>query len=394
MNNENDIFSIIKGLKESNLFWLSLGNKELFHSDFFYWLAKEYPKEVGTFLWNLVRQGDNSNNVLSVDVENPKREQEHYDLTIPLKNGHTIYIENKIKSLPNKEQLENYYNKHNNENSHFILLSLTNPDRIYRVSENKIIQDINGNWIYLSYENYFEFLMNLKPKSSEHFYLIDDYIKFIKNLTELEKSISIDWENEVFDYYDDNNIIIDSLKGIRMDSFFLKKKYYYISIELYDRISRDEDLKDFVKIFSNKYDELAPMSLAVHSNYLRNAIVDMAFILHNNNNLNPYIALQLDGSQYRCFFRSNDEFFSNKYAVLLLGKSGITFGTTDNIKVININKRKDGKDFNSYNKSNLYLYKNLKSNSIKINEIIESMINDIKSIIKFVDGIFTETKNL
>src|ERR1700676_1892052 len=108
-------------LRSSPLFQLSLGSKELFHSNFLAWLFETYPQESGRALSRFLKKDEGSAVMLPV-----LREQKNRDLTINFKNGQQLVIENKVKSLPYIEQLE-LYSEGATEDQNFLLLSLMPP---------------------------------------------------------------------------------------------------------------------------------------------------------------------------------------------------------------------------------------------------------------------------
>lgn len=98
----NELSNALKKLKLSPIFAMSLGSKELFHSNFWAWIFDNYPQFIKTFFPDIDTK----------DINDVKREQEHRDITI-WTNGNTkaYVIENKLKSMPRKEQLNEYENK-------------------------------------------------------------------------------------------------------------------------------------------------------------------------------------------------------------------------------------------------------------------------------------------
>lgn len=96
----------VKFLKESLLYRMSLGSKELYHSNVWAWLIENDPEFIKVFFH------DYDENIY--EFESVSREYKHRDLTIWFrKKGDTndkyyYVIENKIKSLQSEEQLENY----------------------------------------------------------------------------------------------------------------------------------------------------------------------------------------------------------------------------------------------------------------------------------------------
>jgi len=91
-----DSQELIKELKNSVLYAMSLGSKELFHTNFWAWLLEQDDGFLKVFfpLVNLQRP-------LAVF-----REQGNRDLTIRSREGlDALVVENKLKSLPREEQL-------------------------------------------------------------------------------------------------------------------------------------------------------------------------------------------------------------------------------------------------------------------------------------------------
>ena len=107
-NNSKNFDNEIKKLKESPVFALTLGAKELCHSNFWKWLIDKDKNFAKVFFKEI-----------DVDkIDSVSREKEHMDLVVETKNGDYIggyIIENKLKSLPDKEQLEDYKNKFGSE---------------------------------------------------------------------------------------------------------------------------------------------------------------------------------------------------------------------------------------------------------------------------------------
>lgn len=88
----------IKKLLDSPIYAMSLGSKELFHSNFWEWLIKQNNKFATVFFSDIDYES-------IIDL---KRESRNRDLTLHLENGDIYIIENKIKSIPYIEQLLKY----------------------------------------------------------------------------------------------------------------------------------------------------------------------------------------------------------------------------------------------------------------------------------------------
>lgn len=173
-----------KGFKEalraSPLFNLSLCSKELFHSNFLYWLGTTHCalfvavcKELGCKVnWN-------------ASPENIKREYCNLDLCACCDGQITFILENKVKSIPQKSQLDRYVRENNPQTDDLILLSLATefPDK-----EN-ILND--GLWKIRSYKDLCEAISkhkNLLEGDSYALALVEDYCSFINNLHQLSQT--------------------------------------------------------------------------------------------------------------------------------------------------------------------------------------------------------------
>ena len=104
----------LKSLNMSPLFNLSLTSKELFHSNFLAWLGTQFPNQFSLMMSDLLDIKD------YILYESIKREYKHSDICFKMKNGSdikSVIIENKVKSIPYKEQLEQYSEKCSNDDS-------------------------------------------------------------------------------------------------------------------------------------------------------------------------------------------------------------------------------------------------------------------------------------
>jgi hypothetical protein len=115
----------ISKLLVSPMFHLSLSSKELFHSNFISWLFLNYREECSKIMRTFIDDNEGS-----YSIKNVKREEKNRDLIIYFENElgfkKKLTIENKLKSLPNLKQLEEY-SLDKTESDYFLLLSLTKP---------------------------------------------------------------------------------------------------------------------------------------------------------------------------------------------------------------------------------------------------------------------------
>lgn len=104
-NNEEQ--NLLNTLKNSLIYRMSLGSKELYHSNVWAWLIEKDPAFLGMFGF-----GDD----VIKRVKRVGREEGNRDLSVYLTPDDSnqepvIIIENKLKSIPNKVQLQGYQNE-------------------------------------------------------------------------------------------------------------------------------------------------------------------------------------------------------------------------------------------------------------------------------------------
>ena len=118
--------TVIEALKKSPMFQLSLSSKELFHSNFLYWIWNISPALFKDIINELL--GHNSSKTWP-DKYSVKREYNNYDLcVVDSIDTVKLVIENKVKSIPNLKQLKaykNYEDGKKNNDVEYLLLSLT-----------------------------------------------------------------------------------------------------------------------------------------------------------------------------------------------------------------------------------------------------------------------------
>ena len=110
---------LIGRLEESPIYAMSLGNHELFHSNFWAWLFKNTSQ--GSEYVKVFFDTFDSNSEFTVE-----REQENRDLTI-WQNRRAFVIENKLKSIPSVEQLQKYTSKLKDKCEEAVFTGMVNP---------------------------------------------------------------------------------------------------------------------------------------------------------------------------------------------------------------------------------------------------------------------------
>ena len=202
---------LYKNLKKSNLFFLSLHSKELFHSNFIAWIAERNEEAFRKFFKDFT--GIQVPNNYSV-----KREYKNFDLCISALNDNdqevsiSCIIENKVKSMPYAEQLEKYSEKLESMgamDAKKVLLSLSTES----------LPNVDG-WVCRTYED----LANSLDKIDSLFegydqFILKDYIGFIKTLHQLQS----EWE--IPGKYKAAFTMDDETKKLRIDDLCQKIIY-------------------------------------------------------------------------------------------------------------------------------------------------------------------------
>lgn len=199
----------ITELKKSPLFNLSLSSKELFHSNFIAWICENYQLEFGEILAN---NFTDKFNFVDKKIISVQRETRNYDLTIEF-NTTKIIVENKVKSVPERQQLIDYKIK-SNSNNIFVLLTIIEPS--FEIKELE--------WELLTYRDLGKLLSQLHNKITDEYHkrIILDYIHFINILSDLLIPLSLSLKESYYDFYSND---FNLFKEIRLHDLYLKYKY-------------------------------------------------------------------------------------------------------------------------------------------------------------------------
>lgn len=157
----------LQRLNRSPLFAISLSGKELSHSNFWAWLLEQEVEGKHPFIEVFIPDFY-QNGCTFISVE---REKKHVDLTITYKNKanetEVLIIENKIKSIPTKEQLMRYEEELGKQN-----LKITGI--LTGLYASLDIQEL-GKWSFLSYQEIAKRIMNIQK-----LYVTMDFADYIK----------------------------------------------------------------------------------------------------------------------------------------------------------------------------------------------------------------------
>lgn len=191
------ISNCVKNLESSPMFNLSLSSKELFHTNFLYWIWKINSDLFVAILRDLGCKAEWA----ASEEWKVRREHDNLDLCVLSNNEIVFILENKVKSIPTKKQLDEYSNKHIGVQDLILLsLAIDFPDR-QSIEEDK-------KWKIRSYEDLYNSIKGNYEKFVGDIYyskLIGDYCDFIKNLYELSREWEVK-EESVFLLEADNDI--------------------------------------------------------------------------------------------------------------------------------------------------------------------------------------------
>lgn len=256
----NKFEDTIKKLKKSPIFALTLGAKELCHSNYWAWLIDANNEFAKVFFPN-IKGG----------IKKVYREKEHMDLVLETSSGDYI-IENKLKSLPNKEQLEKYHDKEKNF-VQGVICGIVEPSF-----------DIPNGWKFLSYKKIAEGIDKIKASTSlENDQILSEYIRVIQNIY----SVLNDCNNNIgqkLAYKD-----FESLSEIKLDDIakklnadkFVKHLNDIIRTQIENRIKNKLWKLEISSNFSNKY-----------------SLVDIRFIRSKNTSKEMAIGIQIQAGKF------------------------------------------------------------------------------------------------
>ena len=236
MKFKENAMSKVKGLMESPMLYLSGGSKELFHSNFLYWLGVNYRD---AFQQTMTR-------LLNINATWPegwevKREYKHLDLCVTylkdtgkMRNGESvkkecafIILENKVKSLPERTQLKRYEKVFEgyNQGCSYAVLSLVKdfPGSKYL--------DENTCWQLHHYDELADVISKYCTADirKEHHIYISDYCAYVRELSKLAEGWKVE-EDDTFLAQE------EGLAELRLNDIYEKVRYAQIATILANRL--------------------------------------------------------------------------------------------------------------------------------------------------------------
>lgn len=253
--NKSDIEKSLEKLKDSPLFALSLGSKELFHSNFLQWISNiriDDNPNLGKYLFKKIWEEMGVNFCDNLDFE-VLREKNNLDLCVCRKGdkegkkGYLLVIENKFKSIPSSGQLKQYEAK-KGVNSETIL-------------------------ILLSFMKDFEDLSSITPR-----WQVSSYDQLVNAIQEIRKEVDNQYIQDLLKDYCDFTI-----KLSQITDFFLKQKEFLLpkNEKSLLRNYRIEDLIEKVRASKNAYEiskKIKEENFSINTGYGRSgAMIEIWF---------------------------------------------------------------------------------------------------------------------
>lgn len=172
--------NLLTTLADNPVFQLSMSSKELFHSNFLYWLAicedtKIVFQKLLSDCFGMMGMEYNPETMVVA------REERHFDFSIrDKKEGYVLVLENKFKSIPDLEQLRRYEGKAGKK-ARFVLLSLVKDFRGCEDLER------DGKWKVVPYDEYALCLQAAAETMPDGFnkHLIEKYSAYVLNFSKL-----------------------------------------------------------------------------------------------------------------------------------------------------------------------------------------------------------------
>lgn len=349
---------ILRALKDSPLFQLSLASKELFHSNFLAWLCETYPNAAGHLFARFFKQPPLTYEHLKVD-----RERNKIDLWLEYSGGEALIIENKVKSLPTLAQLQEYTAKiQNKAQTSFLLLSLTRPTFL-PLHETTIPISDGVVWHSLTYRELASKLRDLLPDitavNSYHGQLLRDYTDFITQLDALQARFIINWDDDNSNFFGGQQDI-QRLRSIRLHDVIDKMRYAQMAQQITAVLRTDGFRTDNQNFWRGQVGQV----FVDHGMTRGTGLFDFKYCLMNKDRFGTPVILgiQIQGADFRLVVEVGDRIRAPKIAAALRQpKDGNQVWFNFGLLPSGSEERPKKHAFNQYSGQFLYRWKRIES---------------------------------
>ncbi len=271
----------IEKLKHSLTYQMSLGGRELYHSNVWCWLMKRDPAFIRVFFPAFDPEKDK--------VESVQREWLNMDLVIKLANQKIYIIENKLKSLPRANQLTDYTQK--TENNCVL-------GKVYTGVCDTLTKEERKDWNFISYLDIAERIMmqlESSPLSNEQKAQIREYCNNIHCMIEIvTQELESSGDQLIYSCSDELND-----PSVRLQDLCIKLKG-----------------ADFVDYLRKAFVHESSLKITLSFNR-KNSTIDIYYEAEIESS--PILGIQIEGTQYRRFVLqktgdANADFLFEKYA--------------------------------------------------------------------------------
>lgn len=392
MKNKNEIvINELEELHQNLMFRISLGSKELFHSNFLAFLW-DCDKQAFLNVINYLLPKDikiNISELLGKEGLTIYREKENLDLCIchteNKKECIDIVIENKVKSIPYIEQLNEYRQtaaKPQDKDSTavtYILLTLA------EVFPNK--EAIAKDWNIITYDQLVKAIKqyyrknNMEPRLQQY---VADYTDFIEKLSALQ--IVDKFNDEPFH----NPAIIEAYHKKKLSDLYLKQRGSYFICLLLNKITEAQKNNRLGKIDIKQGAKSQASGKNVVDNS-KNAIIYLASGMNRGKStitIHIYpkesqssYALQIEGNQYRHMFIQSG-LIAKRNEKIEQHLNNMPFFAQDQLPKLLQEDWQGRGDFNQYQPDCLYKYVTFEKTTG--GQLLDIVVEDIIKVLAYL----------
>lgn len=395
MKNKNEIvINELEELHQNPMFRISLGSKELFHSNFlaFLWDCDKHAKKAFLNMINeLLPKGKkiNVSELLGKEGLTIYREKENLDLCICHTENNKecidIVIENKVKSIPYIEQLDEYRQTaakpqyKNSASVTYILLTLATE------FPNK--EAIERDWNIITYDQLVKAIKqyynknNIEPRLQQY---VADYTDFIDKLSALQ--IVDKFNDEPFHNLD----IIAAYHKKKLSDLYLKQRGSYFICLLLNKITEAQENNRLGKIDIKQgaKSQASGKNLVDNS---KNAIIYLAsgmnrgkstitIHIYPKDSTSSY-ALQIEGNQYRHMFIQS-RLIAKRNEKIEQHLNNMPFFAQDQLPKLLQEDWQGRGDFNQYQPDCLYKYVTFEKTTG--GQMLDIVVEDIIKVLAYL----------
>ena len=386
------IISELEGLHQNPMFRISLGSKELFHSNFLAFLWDCDKQAFLNMIYHLLPEGKkiNVSELLGKKGLTIYREKENLDLCICHTENNKecidIIIENKVKSIPYIEQLDEYRQtaaKPQYKNSTAVTYILLTLAEVFPNKE----AIIESGWNIITYDQLVKAIKqyyhknNIEPRLQQY---VADYIDFIDKLSALQ--IVDKFNDEPFH----NPAIIEAYHKTKLSDLYLKQRGSYFICLLLNKITKAQENNRLGKI-EVKWGAKSQASGKNTVDNSKNAIIYLASGMNRGKStitIHIYpkesqssYALQIEGNQYRHMFIQSG-LIAKRSTKVEQYLNTMPFFAQDQLPIL-LQKDWQGRgDFNQYQPDCLYKYVTFEQTTG--GQMLDIVVKDIIKVLAYL----------